>query len=193
LQSGLAELVSGWLLIMDSDGATFGRKRGWLDPEYPFPAELGHARGAEDWQTDGWQEIFRARLVNQNFIATTSNMLFTRGLWERLGGFRDYRYCHDWDFALRAAHAGPVAWCSQYLSMYRIHGHNTIAESETRTRDEIRRMFRVLSSEFDLAPTPIARIGLVGNTYLEREQRHRNTVSREWNVHSAARQVNVIG
>ena len=94
-----------------------------------------------------WQETFRARLLNQNFIATTSNMVFTKTLHGRIGGFRDYRYCHDWDFALRSSFDGDIAWCPQYLSVYRIHGTNTIADAKDRIRVEVQRMFRMIEAD----------------------------------------------
>jgi glycosyltransferase involved in cell wall biosynthesis len=159
------EFVSGHLLVMDAEGRTFGRKRGWLDPEYPFPEAVSGPRGPQ--AEPAWQEAFRALLVNQNFIATTSNMLFTRGLHARLGGFRDYRYCHDWDFALRAAFDGPVGWCDSPLTLYRIHGGNTIAEPAERVRGEVARMLDRLRVELPaLGATPWRRAALSGNAYL---------------------------
>lgn len=159
------EFVSGHLLVMDAEGRTFGRKRGWLDPEYPFPESVPRPSGSQ--AEPDWQEAFRALLVNQNFIATTSNMLFTRGLHARLGGFRDYRYCHDWDFALRAAFDGPVGWCYSPLTLYRIHGSNTIAEPAERVRHEVARMLTRLRVELPaLGATDWRRAAFSGNAYL---------------------------
>lgn len=165
ITAGSCEFVSGSLLVMDRAGAVFGRKRGWRDPEYPFPSELPSMPGS--WQDPAWQEAFRGRLLNQNFIATTSNMVFTRRLHESLGGFRAYRYCHDWDFALRAAFAGDIAWCDQYLTMYRIHDSNTIAESADKVRAEVRTMFHRLIEDGCVSPSSrAASVGLEFNAYL---------------------------
>ncbi len=148
LRSCSTQFVTGQLLIADACGQVFGRKRGWLDPEYPFPADLRQEVGrANRWRDPLWQETFRARLLNQNFIATTSNMVFTKTLHGRIGGFRDYRYCHDWDFALRSSFDGDIAWCPQYLSVYRIHGTNTIADAKDRIRVEVQRMFRMIEAD----------------------------------------------
>ena len=168
LRSGGTEFVGGHLLIADSQGTVFGRKRGWLDPEYPFPVNLGHdGDGGNRWRDPSWQETFRARLLNQNFIATTSNMIFTQSLHGRLGGFRDYRYCHDWDFALRAAFDGDIAWCPQYLSVYRIHGSNTISDAKDRIRAEVKRMFRAIASDCRGIPLGhLSNTGLCENEYL---------------------------
>jgi len=160
-----AEFVSGHLLVIDANGRGFGRKRGWHDPEYAFPEAIPAPAGMHG--IPAWQEAFRSRLLNQNFIATTSNMLFTRSLHARLGGFREYRYCHDWDFALRAVFDGPVGWCPSYLTLYRIHASNTIAEPAERVRAEVAGMFARLRVEVPgLAATVSRQAGLAGNTYL---------------------------
>ena len=165
ITSSRAEFVSGHLLVIDAEGHTIGRKRGWHDPEYGFPSGFPEPDGP--YHAPDWQEAFRARLLNQNFIATTSNMLFTRRLHARVGGFRDYRYCHDWDFALRAAFAGDVGWCPTYLTMYRIHGANTIAEPAERVRNEVARMLTSLRIELPvLGATQWRQAALSGNAYL---------------------------
>jgi glycosyltransferase involved in cell wall biosynthesis len=166
---GRTQFVSGNLLIMDAAGTVCGRKRGWLDPEYPFPPTLhGDAASTSgDWRKPEWQEAFRARLLHQNFIATTSNMLFTKQLHARIGGFRDYRYCHDWDFALRAAFDGDVGWCDQYLTLYRIHGSNTISEAREAIVAEVRRMFHGFRADIGgIEASPRGRTGLTENRYL---------------------------
>jgi hypothetical protein len=165
IRASKAEFVCGHLLIIDGAGRSLGQKRGWNDPEYGFPASLAPAMGAAPQPHS--QELFRARLLNQNFIATTSNMLFTRRLHAAVGGFQDYRYCHDWDFALRSALAGDVGWCATYLTMYRIHGANTIAEPPERVRTEVERMFGRLRGDLGgMEATDLRKVGLAGNAYL---------------------------
>lgn len=168
-RSGQTQFVSGNLLIMDAAGTVCGRKRGWLDPEYPFPPTL-HADSTStprEWRRPEWQEAFRARLLHQNFIATTSNMMFTKQLHARIGGFRDYRYCHDWDFALRAAFDGDIGWCEQYLTLYRIHGSNTIADAKELIRADVQRMFRRFTADVrGFGEAPLCRTAFAENEYL---------------------------
>lgn len=154
------EFACGLLLIVDGDGRRIGTKRGVDEPEYPFPADL-----------DVKAHLARGELApvfaNQNFAATTSNMVFTRALWERVGGFRDYRYTHDWDFALRASLTGRCRSLPQFLTAYRVHGSNTIRESEEATRGEVRRLFRELLRERPQLREDAAFVaGLRGNRYL---------------------------
>ncbi|HJU20958.1 MAG TPA: glycosyltransferase, partial [Casimicrobiaceae bacterium] len=70
--------------------------------------------------------------VEFNVAVSSGNLFVERGFFEALGGFRDHRYNHDWDFCLRAsAHAEPVV-VEQPLYRYRLHASNTIAESKAR-------------------------------------------------------------
>lgn len=77
-------------------------------------------------------------LLNENFVATTSNMVFTRALWDAAGGFQPLRYCHDLDFLMFA-----YARSSVYLDrdhehiVYRVHEKNTIKEDLAKVRVEI--------------------------------------------------------
>jgi predicted HAD superfamily hydrolase len=61
---------------------------------------------------------------------TTSNFVFSRTLWERLGDFRDLRFVHDYDYLLRALVAGGrLGWVERKLLDYRLHESNTISEN----------------------------------------------------------------
>jgi glycosyltransferase involved in cell wall biosynthesis len=126
----------GNISIIDDDSVVIGRKRAFVDPQFPFPkAERNMGAGAEE---------LLSRLMCQNYIATTSNMVFTKDLWEKIGGFRDYRYVHDWDFALRAMSQGSPEYINEYMTCYRVHGSNTISESRASQDEEVRRMFSAL-------------------------------------------------
>ncbi len=67
-----------------------------------------------------------------NLAVSTSNFFFSVELVHKIGNFRQFRYAHDYDFALRA-----LAECGDQfrfipdnsLLCYRVHGGNTINES----------------------------------------------------------------
>lgn len=66
-------------------------------------------------------------LLRKNIAVSTGNLLFSRVLFDRVGGFRPFRYCHDWDFLLRAClFTEPTAVASP-LYYYRIHDANSFA------------------------------------------------------------------
>jgi glycosyltransferase involved in cell wall biosynthesis len=133
--------ITGAVTLIDERSSVIGTKRGNLDPDYPLPAELENA------DLNRELNLFRA-LCSENFIMTTSNMIFTKDLFERLHGFRDLRYCHDWDFALRACLLGRPGFSQISLTRYRIHAANTIQEPTPHVDGEVIRLFSRLLDEF---------------------------------------------
>ena len=67
-------------------------------------------------------------LTRGNSTISTGNMVFTARLYRELGGFRNYKYVHDWDFALRAALITEPVFVPEAYYVYRLHGGNTISE-----------------------------------------------------------------
>ena len=67
-------------------------------------------------------------LTRGNSTISTGNMVFTARLYRELGGFRNYKYVHDWDFALRAALITEPVFVPDAYYIYRIHTGNTISE-----------------------------------------------------------------
>jgi hypothetical protein len=79
--------------------------------------------------------------LSYNVAVSTGNLFVERRLFESLGGFRDYRYNHDWDFCLRAAALAEPVVVKEPLYCYRLHETNTIKESLRDTVAEAGRMF----------------------------------------------------
>ena len=136
-----ADFISGSLLICDADGVFLGTKKGIFEPEYPLPFELESKALLS-------KKDFVSLLLNQNYLATTTNMAFKKSLFLEAGGFRDFRYAHDWDFALRAAFLGNPIWSVAPLAVYRLHGKNTNLEISPHANGELCRLFASLLNEF---------------------------------------------
>jgi glycosyltransferase involved in cell wall biosynthesis len=83
-----------------------------------------------------------AGFVDFNLAITTGNLVFTRDLWKRLGGFEGYRYNHDWDFCLKATLECEPAYIDEPLYFYRLHQTNTISESVTKAQREVLDIFK---------------------------------------------------
>ena len=81
------------------------------------------------------ETVGHAFLVD-NVAVTTGNLFFSRTLFDALGGFRDFRYNHDWDFCLRALWCSEPLFVDEPLYHYRFHGANTISESVEKNRGE---------------------------------------------------------
>jgi glycosyltransferase involved in cell wall biosynthesis len=72
-----------------------------------------------------------------NVTISTGNFLFSRPLFDSIGPFADLKYCHDWDFVLRAMLVQEPAYVANTTYKYRIHGSNSfkslqsVAEAES--------------------------------------------------------------
>lgn len=84
---------------------------------------------------------------------STGNLFVLASLFNKLGGFRDYRANHDWDFCLRASEWSEPCFVDSPLYRYRIHGANTISENAARNRVEAD---EILSQHLARAFDPLA-------------------------------------
>jgi len=135
------DFAFGNILFMNERGTLIGSRNGPLDSRTRFRPSSGLLRMAAERR-------FAELLLEQNYLVTTSNMVFRKSLHARVGGFRDYRYVHDWDFALRAMLLGRVAYIQRFLTAYRMHSHNTILENERKAFIETRSMLGNFKAEF---------------------------------------------
>lgn len=116
-----AEFACSYIQVIDSSGKALGIKEGWHNME---PWTIEHPELSYQATDD-----FKLNLLMTNFTSTTSNFLFTRSLYERIGGMRNLRFAHDWDFALRAAEVTECIMVEQPLLKYRVHNTNTISSN----------------------------------------------------------------
>lgn len=100
-------------------------------------------------------------LLQNNFSVSSSNFLFHRELWRRLGGFSAHRFCHDWDFLMRSVLFAEPVFVREELLRYRIHQTNSTASlrdvQEAEMADALNRYLdRALAAppENPLAPAP---------------------------------------
>ncbi len=114
-------LIGSYIEVIDNRGRPLGVKRAYssLEP-WALPRPEKSFRATDD---------ARGVLLTENFYATTSNFVFRRELYERVGGFRPLRYTHDWDFLLRSALETRLGMFPEPLLRYRIHSRNTIREN----------------------------------------------------------------
>jgi glycosyltransferase involved in cell wall biosynthesis len=118
-------LIAGEMGVMDGHGSRLhsGLTIDWLSRAQKYLDEFG---------------LVQLSLLNENFIGTTSNMVFSRRLWKAAGGFQPLRYCHDLDFLMFAFSHGEVFLDHKYEHIiYRVHERNTIKEDFVKVRIEI--------------------------------------------------------
>ncbi|AIQ65804.1 cell wall biosynthesis glycosyltransferase [Paenibacillus stellifer] len=129
IQHPHVHLVCTYIKIIDHSGKTLGIKEGWKNMEpWPIPNKSKSYAGSNN---------FSRNLLVSNFISTTSNMVFTKKLYQEIGGMRNLRFAHDWDFALRAAEYGECSILEEALIKYRIHETNTISSNRKHMLFEI--------------------------------------------------------
>jgi glycosyltransferase involved in cell wall biosynthesis len=115
-------LVSSYIQIIDDKDHLLGIKHGHKD--------------CEPWLLEHPERSFRAGddlkevLLTENFLATTSNYVFSRQWLERVGDFRPLRFTHDWDFALRMTKSADLVLLPEPLLSYRVHSENTIRQDQ---------------------------------------------------------------
>ncbi len=75
-------------------------------------------------------------LLCNNIAVTSGNLVFSRGLYQRVGGFGPYRFCPDWDFVLRCTRFVEPVFVPETLHYYRLHESNTIDAASVAAVDE---------------------------------------------------------
>jgi glycosyltransferase involved in cell wall biosynthesis len=90
-------------------------------------------------------------LLRNNLTVTSGNLVFSRELYDAVGGFRDLDFCHDWDFVMRAARWVEPDFIEEPLMCYRVHSgnasHSLRDVQEDETRDALNRYLDLCRSE----------------------------------------------
>lgn len=66
-------------------------------------------------------------LLRWNVATSTGNLIFSRGLYDKVGPFLPLKYCHDWDFVLQSSFYSEPTVVLEPLYRYRLHGSNSFA------------------------------------------------------------------
>lgn len=119
MRNSNSDFACSWLRQIDAHGRPGPIKKGWHNQ---LPAWLKESHPIDTAEKDA----FLKSLTYSNFVSTTSNMVFTRSLHKRIGGMRNLRFAHDWDFAFRACLEAKPLLVEESLVDYRTHETNTI-------------------------------------------------------------------
>lgn len=117
-----SDFACSWIRVVNGAGEQKGIKQAWKNMR---PGWSSSAKEFVYWTG----ENFALNLLSSNFVSTTSNMLFRRNVYETVGGMRNLRFSHDWDFMLRVATQFPCSVVAEPLMNYRLHGSNTISSN----------------------------------------------------------------
>jgi glycosyltransferase involved in cell wall biosynthesis len=133
LQDG-AELAFSAVRFIDTEGADV-TEEDWA------AIRLSHTQ-----RTIGAYPSIGFACLQANVAITSGNLLFTRGLFERLQGFSRLKYCHDWDFLLRALLFREPAFSPRFLYDYRLHETNSFRSLGSLADEETREVLRTYFS-----------------------------------------------
>jgi glycosyltransferase involved in cell wall biosynthesis len=115
------DLISTWIDVVDVDSKKLGTKEAWKNMEpWAIANKALTFAGTDDYALNA---------LMTNFVSTTSNMIFRRKVYEKLGGMRNLRFAHDWDFLLRVCAKFNCLNLEESLLSYRIHNSNTISSN----------------------------------------------------------------
>lgn len=92
--------------------------------------------------------------LHRQLAISTGNFLFHRSLAEDIGGFASLRYCHDWDFALRAFLRTEPVFVDEALYFYRLHPANSFTALRPLAHVETEAVLRGHYSRCFLDPVP---------------------------------------
>ncbi len=74
-------------------------------------------------------QLIALDLLGVNVTTTTSNLVCRKEVFDQVGMFRSFRYCHDLDWLLRCVTQKHVRVFPEPLLKYRFHSANTIMEN----------------------------------------------------------------
>ncbi|MDB2158897.1 MULTISPECIES: glycosyltransferase family 2 protein [Clostridium] len=106
-------------------------------------------------------EVVSYALMHQNVAISTGNMVFTKELYYKLKGFREYKYIHDWDFILRASLIKEPLYIDDTKYYYRLHEDNSFRELGDIADQEVNEVLNNFFSQI--------RINNVNNTNLSKK------------------------
>ncbi len=94
------------------------------------------------------QPLVSLTLLEGNCAISTGNLLFTRDIYEKIGGFREYKYIHDWDFILKASLITEPMFCEDTAYFYRLHTTNTYKKLKENENSHYGESLQMLSEHF---------------------------------------------
>lgn len=115
------DFISTWISIVDDDSKVLGIKEAWKNM-YPWEIKNQNLTFLDS-------DDYALNALMANFVSTTSNMIFRRKVYDEVGGMRNLRFAHDWDFLLRVCSQFNCYNLEKPLMNYRIHGTNTISSN----------------------------------------------------------------
>ncbi|MGE0448729.1 MAG: glycosyltransferase family 2 protein [Vicinamibacterales bacterium] len=138
-----AAVTTDFVALLDSDDVYAPRRLERLlagvSPRDPYLAFSGVDFIGDEADARLWEELSQWQfaqgamlptagfaLLLSNLVLTNSNVIVSRGLIERVGGFDErLKICQDWDFIARSLRFVEPTFIPEPLVSYRLHADNT--------------------------------------------------------------------
>lgn len=151
----LAAIDTDFVAFLDSDdlyaATRLERMLEGVDPAQPYLGFSGTTFLGDPEESAHWEEAYREELhqvsafatagyalLRANLAYSSSNMVVSRSLLERLEGFdARIRIAQDWDFALQALRWVEPTFVPERLFSYRIHPRNTSRDAHLTCSHEV--------------------------------------------------------
>ena len=157
------QVVFGATSLINEAGNPTGIIDGMNTPAFSYPDEIS-GFCLKRCKDPGCDPIL-ITLLNQNWVRTTSNILFSRSSLDYVFPIPSLRTNPDWHIALSLATSQSCFYTSIPFSEHRIHRNKVTSSSIDDSKSDSKRIFERLDPNV-LSQYPHARIALGANRYL---------------------------
>ncbi len=117
------------VMVKEMGSARFSFSAVHCIDEKGSPLRTEQAQAFEDIQVKIEGKRFMAlAAVAENVCISSGNLLLEKALFTELGGFKNYKYVHDYDFFLRACLVAEPVFVKDTAYLYRLHGGNSFTK-----------------------------------------------------------------
>ena len=157
------QVVFGATALIDEAGTPMGLIDGINAPAFPYPNEIKKCclKSIPDQECDH----ISTTLLNQNWVRTTSNILFSRASLDYIFPIPPVKTNPDWHIALSLSLSQHCFYSNIPFSQHRLHGSNVTTSRIEDSKDDSRLIFSNLEKRFPLQ-TVHAKLAVATNPYL---------------------------
>ena len=163
MEKNRLQVLFGATCLINETGSSTGLIDGMNTPAFPYPDEISDYC-LKSCKLPECNPILTT-LLNQNWVRTTSNILFSRSSLEFIFPIPLVKSNPDWHIALSLATMQSCFYTSIPFSEHRIHRNKVTSSSIDDSKSDSKHIFEKIVNN-SLCNHPHAQIALSGNPYL---------------------------
>jgi glycosyltransferase involved in cell wall biosynthesis len=164
LQKEKLDTLFGATALINQAGEPTGIIDGVNTPQMPFPPDL-YSCCLDNGTSKSCNANFNS-LLHQNWVRTTSIILFRTSCIEDLFPIPRVRANPDWFIALKLASRGNSFYTAIPFAEHRIHSSNLTSDNLEDSKVEAGIVFKAILGQVDISNSPHARLAIESNLYL---------------------------